>query len=86
LASRVRESVARASAAVARIRAELLLAAALLTGWALVTLGTARLTHAPATVWAFSGGLLCLSLGGWRLAYTVARDGLYVLTRGPRDG
>ena len=67
-----------------RLRAELLTALALLGGWLLVTWGVAALTHWAA--WPISLGILSVSLGGWRFAWTVARDGLYTLTRDPSDG
>lgn len=66
-----------------RFRAELLTAAAVLAGWGLVTWGAAALTSWQA--WPLSGGLLLLSLAGWRLLFTIARDGLYALTRPPRS-
>lgn len=67
-------------------RAELAASLALLGGWALVTLGIAALTSPLA--WAFSGGVLLLSGFGWKLLYTIARDGLYHLTQseGARRG
>lgn len=68
-----------AGAAVWRIRSELLTFAAILGGWALVTLGVAYLT-AP-IAWAFSAGVFLLSMAGWQLVFTVARRGLYNLTR-----
>lgn len=58
--------------------AELLTAAAMIAGWLLITLGIAARV-APAVVWPVSLGLLCCSLGGWQLLYTIARYGLYAL-------
>ena len=64
---------------------EVLTALAFLGGWALLTLGVVALTSPLA--WLFSGGLLAISLGGWKLFYVFVRDGLYVLTKaGKRRG
>lgn len=65
-------------------RAEILVATAMLAGWALVTWGIALLTTWK--VWPLSGGLLLLSAGGWRLLWTIASYGLYSLTREERRG
>jgi hypothetical protein len=65
--------------ATGRARAELLTAAALLAGWALITLGLAQLTTSK--VWPLSAGILLLSLCGWRFLGVLFRDGLYRLTR-----
>lgn len=59
-----------------RHRAELLTAFAWLLGWLLVTAGVDR--H---SLWLGSVGLLCISLGGWRLLWIVLTHGLYTLTR-----
>lgn len=61
-------------------RAELLTAGAFLAGWALLTWAIARLTAPEA--WLVSAGLLLLSLGGWKLLWTVITEGLYTLTKG----
>jgi cytochrome b561 len=67
------------------VRAELLVAGALLLGWLLITQGIAQLT-AP-VAWTFSIGLLLLLLCGWRLLWRLFSDGLYDLTRErPRNG
>jgi protein-S-isoprenylcysteine O-methyltransferase Ste14 len=58
---------------------EILTTAALLGGWLLLTLGVVALTSPVA--WLFSGGLLLLSLGGWKLAWALVTNGLYALTR-----
>lgn len=65
------------------LRAELGTAAAILTGWALLTWAVASLTAWQA--WPVSGGLLLLSSAGWRLVWRVAVDGLYTLTREDTD-
>lgn len=65
---------------VVSVRAELAVTAAVIGGWLLLTYGVASLT-AP-IAWAFSGGLLLLSLCGWRFLWRLVRDGLYELTRG----
>lgn len=67
-------------------RAELLAAAALLGGWALLTWSAYAVLVVAAPrlawpVWSASGGVLLLSVFGWRLLGTVAREGLYTLTR-----
>lgn len=59
--------------------AELAAALALLAGWTLLTWGVAALTVWQ--VWPISAGLFLVSLFGWRFFYTMARDGLYALTR-----
>ena len=61
------------------MRDELLTAAAALLGWALLTWAGAQLWSPLA--WAISGGLLLLSLAGWRLLAVVVWEGLYALTR-----
>ncbi len=67
-----------------RIRAEILLSLALLTGWAALTWGIALLTTPK--VWPLSVGVLLLSLCGWRLLWTVFSHGLYSLTREEQRG
>jgi hypothetical protein len=59
--------------------AELLLAAAGITGWTLLTWGLARLLVPE--VWLISGGLFFLALFGFGPLKELAADGLYVLTR-----
>lgn len=72
------ERMAIAAVALAwRVRAELLQASAMLTGWALVTAGAAAVSSPVA--WVFSAGLLLLSLCGWKFLYTLFRTGLYTL-------
>jgi hypothetical protein len=64
---------------------ELLTAGAFIAGWSLITAGIVALTSPLA--WLFSGGLLALSLGGWKLLWALATNGLYALTRPPKhDG
>lgn len=58
--------------------------AALVAGWALVTLGVARYLD-PAVVWPVSIGLLLLSLCGWGFLLELFTEGLYVLSRGRRE-
>ena len=53
--------------------------AAALGGWAFVTAGVAAVTSNVA--WLFSAGVLLLSLCGFQLLWTVAKAGLYVLSR-----
>lgn len=60
--------------------AELLAAAALLAGWLLITLAIARLVR-PDVVWPLSLGILCLAGPGRRILSTIAREGLYALTK-----
>ena len=70
------------------ILAELLVAAALLVGWAALTIGARALTwgRATAAVWPLSIGLLLCSLCGWRFLAKLAGQGLYALTRDePRE-
>ena len=64
------------------LRAELLVSLAMLAGWALVTLAIGRLVR-PDVVWPLSAGLAVLALCGWKFLLQIARDGLYILTRGP---
>jgi hypothetical protein len=64
---------------------ELLTTAALLGGWTLITAAIAALTSPLA--WLFSGGLLLISLGGWKLLWALASNGLYTLIKAkPTDG
>jgi len=65
---------------VKRVLPEALTAIALVAGWLLVTAGVAELAPAR-VVWPVSLGLLLCSAAGWRLLLTIARDGLYSLTR-----
>lgn len=58
---------------------ELLVASAALAGWALLTDAVAGFVGPVA--WKVSGGLLALSLCGWKLLGIIAWDGLYVLSR-----
>lgn len=69
------------------VRAETLTAFALLAGWALLAVAvrallTAYAPKAAPVVWPLAGGVLLLSLAGWGLVLTIARQGLYTLTRG----
>lgn len=61
------------------MRDEALTGLAALAGWALLTWAVAALVSAWA--WPISGGLLLLSLTGWRLIAVVVWEGLYALTR-----
>lgn len=81
---RARALFAALAAAVVAHLPEIATAAAFLLGWTAVTWGVARLTVPE--VWPISAGVLLLSMGGWRLLATIAREGLYALTRGPRNG
>lgn len=67
-------------------RAELLTALTWVAGYALVGAGIGALVTAQwvRAVYAILAGLLLISLGGWRLLWTVATHGLYTLTRGDR--
>ena len=65
------------------VLAEILVAIAFLGGWTLLTWGVARLTSQDA--WIFSGGLLLLSLVGWRLMLTIAVAGFYDLMGSPES-
>lgn len=60
---------------------EILTTAALLGGWILITVAVVALTSPLA--WLFSGGLLLLSLAGWKLLWALMMNGLYALTRAP---
>jgi hypothetical protein len=62
---------------------EISAALALLAGWSLITWSIASFSRTW-QVWPLSAGLLLLSLFGWRFFYTMARDGLYALTREPK--
>lgn len=81
-----RDAFTGARAHVTAWKAEWATALVLLAGWLLLTAGVAYLT-AP-VVWLFSLGILCLSLGGWRLLATIVWAGMYDLTRdrGARRG
>lgn len=59
------------------LRAELLVAAAFLGGWFLVTLGIASYTSTR--VWPISLGILLLSLCGWKWVWNLTSVGLYTL-------
>lgn len=63
--------------------AELLLTAAALGGWTLLTRTVAGWLGPE--VWSVSVGVLLLSLCGWRYLGTVAIHGLYVLSREEAD-
>jgi hypothetical protein len=61
-------------------RSELLTGFVGVLGWALVTVALAKVLR-PDVVYLASAGAFCFSLFGWRLLYTIARDGLYKLSR-----
>lgn len=61
---------------------ETLFVAALLAGWVLLTWGLAALTTWK--VWPLSGGVFFLSCCGWKVLATLARDGLYALSKDTR--
>lgn len=84
LASPIIREIRSTWAKIVAARAELLTAGAMVSGWMLVTYGVVVLT-AP-IAWAFSLGVLLLSLAGWRLLWRIVSDGLYDLTRGARNG
>lgn len=69
-------------AALLKWRAEVAVAIALLGGWLALTIGLASLLGHR--VWPFAIALLLLSLGGWKLCWTLATCGLYKLTREPK--
>lgn len=78
-------ALARGRTTVRRWLPELLVAGALVGAWAGAVTGArvlvaAYLPRALPAVWPLALAVLLLSLAGWRFAYTVARDGLYVLT------
>jgi hypothetical protein len=62
-----------------RYGAELLTAASALVGWGLLTFALSSILGW--IVWPVSGGLLALSLVGWRMVGIIAWSGLYALTR-----
>lgn len=66
-----------------RLRDEIISGLVLFAGWALLTWGVASLLVWQ--VWPISGGLLLISVFGWKMLYIVAREGLYALTRGVPD-
>lgn len=61
-----------------KMRAELLLAAAMIGGWMLVTYALAAIVR-PRIMWPMSIGLLMLSASGWKLLGEIATKGCYVL-------
>jgi hypothetical protein len=60
---------------------EFLFVLGLLLGWGWISLGFAMLWGR--VVWPFSLGLLLLSACGWKMLFTMARDGLYALSKEP---
>lgn len=64
-------------------RAELVVIASLVVGWALLTHGIAAIIWRPlrAGVWPISAGLALLSLFGWKMLGGLAWGGLYPLIR-----
>lgn len=79
---RVRQIVRDARSAFVRTLPETLFVAALLAGWTLLTWGLAAI--ATWKVWPLSGGLFFLSCCGWKVLATLARDGLYALSKDSR--
>lgn len=67
-------------------RAELLVTLAFLAGWALLTHAVAAVVSARVPVWELSGGLLLVSLCGWKFVGLYFWIGLYTATRKRRDG
>lgn len=82
--ARAQQFAAVVVASLVAARAELLTALTFVAGWLLITAGVAALTSAVA--WYFSLGLLAISLGGWKVLWRLALDGLYALTRANADG
>lgn len=60
--------------------AEILVATAAIAGWLAFSSAIAQIAP-PGIVWRASVGFLLLSLCGWKFLYTLAREGLYALTR-----
>lgn len=55
-----------------------------LAGWFLITAAVATLAEPwdlENVVWALSGGLLCLSLAGFKFLGRICKEGLYVLAK-----
>lgn len=75
---------ARSISWISRYRAEILVSLAVTAAWSFLTWGIASLLVWE--VWPLSAGLFLLSLAGWRFVWTIARDGLYALTREDRRG
>jgi hypothetical protein len=61
------------------ILAETLWTAGFFAGWALMSWGFSLIWGWK--VWPFAGGLLLLSMCGWRVLFLMARDGLYALSK-----
>lgn len=76
---RLRQALSRGWDAFVRTLPETLFVLALLAGWALLTWGVAAI--ATWKVWPVSGGLFFLSCCGWKVLGTLARDGLYALSK-----
>jgi hypothetical protein len=76
----LRRAVAGWLAVLTPVRAELCVSFVVLAAWALVTLAISRLVR-PDVVWPLSAGCLLFALSGVRFLWTIARDGLYQLTR-----
>ena len=76
----LRAAIGRGFAALARLRWELLTAAAWLTGWLAITWGLATIPS-RGSVWLLSLGLLAIGLGGVRLLWTIFVHGIYALSR-----
>ncbi len=73
---------------------EIALAAVFVVGWLLTTAGVSSLVGSTAydrgmidvpvlerAVWFLSVGVLCISLGGWKMLYQLVSSGLYVLDK-----
>lgn len=73
----------RMGRAIWELRAELLAALAGMLGWLFVTAAVAELLP-PRVVYFASAGLFLLTLFGWGFLYTIAKSGLYALTRRKR--
>lgn len=85
--SRVFSTASAIGASLRAYRAELLVSAAFLGGWALVTCAIAALVPPRIPTWELSGGLLLLSLCGWGWLGSVFWSGLYKLSAEDRaDG
>lgn len=78
---RTRDAVGELLAGVRRLLAalaDLIPAASFLAGWALLTWGVARATTADAWIWS-GGAFLLFVVLGWRLLWSVLRNGLWDL-------
>jgi hypothetical protein len=80
LSAKVRARINSAATQVRKAKAEILVACAIVGGWASLTSAVAIYIR-PAVTWRVSIAVLLFSLAGWRFVGRIVSQGLYKLSR-----